>query len=156
MRTLIAALMALLILTVPAHGEQFDSRGVWTPFSSATIAKSIRVTSGIIDVSGMESELCAMIYGATNDDSLNVTFELRGMMSPNIGDTTASRQLLTTTIRVRPSTAGAQAISDTLFGTSKVPYIYARITNADVDSTLYNATVRLFMQPRETGTIANQ
>ena len=118
-------------------------------FNSVTLAADGIRAFGVQDVSDREAELCIIIYGTTPDDSLNVTVEILGMMSPNLSDTSKSVQLLNSTSLTG---AGAVAFADTLFGTSHVPYLYIRTTNADADSAL-TATGWLYMKQREATTI---
>ena len=136
----------LVLLPCLALAETFDDRGVWHPIDGATLAHGYRTTFGVLDVSDRDNVLNALVYGYTPDDSLNITLELRGMMSPNLADSGKSVQIFTTT-----SLKGDDAIAfaDTLDDNQFYPYLMGRLTNADTDSTLSGVHLWLYMQPRE-------
>lgn len=143
MRTI---LIFLLCASTAYATENFDSRGVWHPVSSVTLASGASVSFGIIDVTDREAELALGIYGTTPDDSLNVTVSILGMMSPNLADTAKSVTVYSGTTLTG---GGMVVLPDTLVGDEMVPYMYGTITNADADSTLSGLDVWLYMIPRE-------
>jgi len=143
--------MRLLVLTALLVASNvcaatFDDRGVWPAITDATLSSGQIQTIGVIDVSDREIYLNALVSGDTPDDSLNITLEWRGMMSPDLSDSGESVQIFTTTSLAADD---AIAFADTLDDNQLYPYLMGRLTNADADSTLSNVNLWLYMYPRE-------
>jgi hypothetical protein len=132
MRKLLVTL-SLVISTMIVISANFDDRGVIKMLSGSTMVAGNTKTFGVQDVSDRTGILNIMVYGATTDDSLNVAVEILGMMSPNLSDTSKAIQIYSGT---NHSSGGAVTFADTLDDDEMVPYLYARVTNNDVDSTV--------------------
>jgi len=135
--------MAMILPEIQA--DTFNDRGVVTVVDGVSLSAGKARSKGVLDVSDREPELCVMVYGATPDDSLVVTVEILGMLSPNPADTSKAITLYSNT---NHSAGGAVTFADTLSGTELVPYLYIRITNADTDSA-FTCNSWIYMKQRD-------
>ena len=139
-------LLTLFFFATQVFAETFDDRGVWHPIQGVTLTAEYVQTVGVIDASDMQGELNVLISGGTANDSLQVTLEIRGMMSPNLADSALSVQIFTVT------SAGADdaiAFADTLIGDELFPYLIMRLTNDDAYNSTTEVNLWLYMYPRE-------
>lgn len=126
---------------------EFDNRGVWQAISlsSDSLAAGVQTISGIIDVSDREPELNIIVTGESPDDSLVIKLDLYGLATPNLADSADAVSIHSATSFV---SATSLTFADTLDGDEMFPYLWIKLTNSDLDSTV-SVDAYLYMKQRD-------
>lgn len=135
------------LMSTGLFAQGFDDRNVWHPVDgNSQIAGQVKSITPIRDVSDMKEELNVLIYGTTPGDSLKIWFRLYGMMSGQLADTLHAVLILEDS---GATTGNTFVYADTLEGTERFPYLFARLANNHADSTAV-LDMYIYMIPQET------
>jgi len=129
--------IVVLILSIGvAHADNFDEYSIWEAIESITLLKNQVSIAGPIYVTDREKEINYCLYGSANGDSLKFTIDIYGGFSSTLSDSNKFRNIKSTGIIRQVKTVKNYAVSDTLEGESKYPYIYLKLTNNHADSAI--------------------
>jgi hypothetical protein len=116
---------------------------VWNILSNSSLAASQKKSAGPADVSRLERTINYHFYGVSGD-SLRIKFDVYGMMSYAVADTSKATLISSSSQIVGDSTI---VFADTLDAEEDYPYIFFRVLNQDSDSAVSSVYVWAHARP---------